>query len=479
MPTNIGSVSKQFTAMAILLLEKQGKLSLDDDVRKHIPELPDLGEVVKIQNVLNHTNGWREVYNLMAITGWNGEDKLLREVVLRMLQKQTEFQTAPGEEFNYNNSAYIMAALIVERVSGLDFPTFLKENIFQPLAMNNSYVRRDPTTIIPRSTQGYSNSEFGYIESGDLYAAYGAGAIYTTPEDLSKWLNNYENATIGGPDVIEKLITPGFLNNGDTMTYALGIYVGEYKGLQRYAHSGADIAHRAMLVYFPEIRSGVIALSNNASFSVSTAYRIADAFFKDNLKAEDEKKEEGNKEEITLPEETLKKYVGKYRADGIGLIIEYKLEKGQLVAYPTGQSSLKLKPTSENSFDYIGVEATIQFNSDDEGEFKSATHTQGGSDIELAKLPPFNPSLEELVEYTGTYFSEELETFYRIAVEDSTLTALHRNMENIKLTPANVDSFSGSVFFIGEMAFQRNDEGVIDAFTVSNGRTKGILFKRQ
>lgn len=479
MPTNIGSVSKQFTAMAILLLEKQGKLSLDDDVRKHIPELPDLGKVVAIRNILNHTNGWREVYNLMPITGWNGEDKLLREEVLRILQRQTEFQTAPGEEFNYNNSAFIMAADIVERVSGSDFPTFVKENIFHPLGMNNSYVRRDPTTIIPRGTQGYSNGEFGYVESGDLYAAYGAGAIYTTPADLSKWLNNFENATIGGPDVVEKLITPGILNNGDTMAYALGIGVGEYKGLQQYQHGGADIAHRSMLVYFPEIRSGVIALSNNASFSGSIAYRIADAFFKDHLKVQDEKKEENNNDEIALTDEILKKYVGKYRAEAIGLIIEYKLEGGKLIAYPSGQSSLALKPVSENSFNYAGIEASVQFNINDEGAYNSATHTQGGSDLELSKLPPFNPSLETLAEYTGTYFSEELEIFYTIALEDSTLTAIHRNMEKINLTPADVDSFSGSVLFIGEVAFQRNDKGIIDAFTISNGRTKGVLFERQ
>ena len=336
MPTNIGSVSKQFTAMAILLLEKEGKLSLDDDVRKHIPELPDLGEVVKVRNILNHTNGWREVYNLMPITGWKGEDKLLREEVITILQKQTEFQAAPGEEFNYNNSAFIMAAEIVERVSGLDFPTFIKENIFLPLDMNNSYVRRDPTTIIPRATQGYSNGEFGYVESGDLYAAYGAGAIYTTPEDLSKWLNNFEKATIGGADVIEKLITPGTLNNGDTMTYALGINVDDYKGLKRYAHGGADIAHRAMLVYFPKIRSGVITLSNNAGFSGNNAYRIADVFFKDDLKVEDQKKKKSTKEKVAVTEEILKKYVGKFRAEAIGLIIEYKLEDGQLVAHPTG-----------------------------------------------------------------------------------------------------------------------------------------------
>ena len=480
MPTNIGSVSKQFTAMAILLLEKEGKLSLDDDVRSHIPELPDLGKVVTVRNILNHTNGWREVYNLMPIRGWYGEDKLLKEEVLTLLQKQTELQDDPGAVFNYNNSAFIMAAEIVERISEMDFPDFVRENIFEPLGMSNSYVRRDPSTIIPRATQGYSNGDHGMIESGDLDAAYGAGAIYTTPDDLVKWMNNFESGTVGGTDVIERLVTPDTLNNGDTMTYALGIGVNDYKGLKQYAHGGADIAHRAMLMYFPEIRSGVVTLSNNASFPGSIAGSVADAFFSEHLEEEDDDDdEEAETDELTVSEEILEKYAGKYRAASIGLIIEYKLEDGSLVAYPTGQSSLKLEPTSETSFDYVGVPASIVFNSDDDGNYNSATHTQGGSDIELTKLPPFDPNPEALADYTGRYFSEELETFYTISVKDSALIASHRNMEDIDLTPGDVDSFSGSVFFMGEVAFIRNSKGMVTAMTVSNGRTKGILFERQ
>ena len=478
MPTNIGSVSKQFTAMSILLLEQQGKLSLEDDVRIHIPELPDLGEVVRIRNILNHTNGWREVYNLMHITGWDGGDRLLREEVLTILQKQTEFQAAPDEEFNYNNSAFIMAAEIVERVSGQDFPSYVNENIFQPLGMSNSYVRKDPSSIIPEATQGYSNGDFGYVESEDLHAAYGAGAIYTTPVDFAKWLNNFESGKIGGKDVIEKLVTPGILNNGDTMTYALGIGVGEYKGLKRYAHGGADIAHRAMMVYFPKTRSGVIAFSNNASFPRNNAYRIADIFFKNDLAEEIDENEEDTDDEITLSDEVLENYTGKFKAETIGLTIEFKLEDGQLVAYPVGQSSLKMKPTSETSFNYVGIEASIQFVANQEGEYTSATHTQGGSNIEFSRLPPFNPSMEELAEYTGRYFSEELETFYNIVIKDSTLIANHRNMEVITLTPADTDGFSGDIFFLNEVEFKRNSAGNIEGLTVSNGRTKGILFNR-
>ena len=475
-PTNIGSVSKQFTAFAILLLEKQGLLSLDDDVREHIPELPDLGEVITIKNLLNHTNGMREVYNLMPITGWKGEDVLLRDEVLNILVNQQELQAAPGEEFNYNNSAFIMLAEIVERSTETKFPKWMKKNVFEPLEMSNSYVRSDPSQIIPGASQGYSIGDMGLVESGDLYAAYGAGGIYTTPIDLAKWLNNFSDMKIGGQDVIEKLVTPGILNNGDTMTYALGIGVSEYKGLKRYSHGGADIAHRAMLIYFPDINSGVVTLSNNASFSGSVANQIVDIFFADRIATEEEIEDSIS---FKVDEKILEQYIGKYKAIAIGLIIEYKLEDGILVAYPTGQSSLKLTPKSDSTFVYEKIDASLVFHASVESKSSSARHTQNGNDYELTRIPDFNPSFTDLEDYTGKYFCEELETFYTILVKDSSLFAVHRNLKDIKLSPTEDDTFRGDVFFMGEVAFKKSEKGDINAFTVSNGRTKGIYFQRQ
>ena len=476
-PTNIGSVSKQFTSFAILMLEKQGLLSVEDDIRKHFPELPDYGEVVRIKNLMNHTNGFREVYNLMPVAGWDGEDNLLRSEVINLLKKQKELQAAPGAEFNYNNSAYILLAELVERLTEKKFPQWMKENVFGPLDMNDSYVRSDPSEIIPGASQGYSNGENGLVESGDLHAAYGAGGIYTTPNDLAKWLRNFNDPKLGGAELIEKLVNPGLLNKGDTMQYAQGIGVSEYKGLKRYAHNGADIAHRAGMVYYPELNSGVIALSNNSGFSTGIIYPLTDVFFKDKLKEEEKEAKDSETTEVDV--NTLKQYAGKYKAEGIGLIIEYKLEDGNLVAYVTGQSSRKLTPTSDSSFTYAGVEASVLFHLIKENKSEEAVHTQGGSDLALKRLPPYDPSLSELQKFTGQYFSEELETFYTIVVKDSTLVAEHRNLKDIKLSPTEEDTFTGDVFFFGEVAFKKDKAGKANAFTVSNGRTKGILFQKR
>jgi len=481
-PTNIGSVSKQFTAFAILLLEKQGLLSIDDDVRKHIPEFPDFGELITIKNLLNHTNGLREIYNLLPITGWSGENKLLRSEILNSLKRQKKLQVSPGEEFNYNNSAFILLAEIVERKTDSKFPDWMKKNVFEPLGMKDSYVRSDPSQIIPNASQGYSQGENGFIEAGDLYAAYGAGGIYTTPLDLSKWLQNFKEPKVGGKEVIEKLVTPGILKKGDTLPYALGIGVRERKGLKMYAHSGADIAHRAYLIYYPEINSGIITMSNNASFSTSIGNEISDLFFANHLVMKEKKVQDDdseNSQTFKVDVKTLKSYVGKYKASSIGLVIDYKLEKGQLIAYPTGQSALPLQPTSKATFAYDGIVATIVFKLNDDGKSVGALHKQGGKDYEMIKLPPFDPSLEDLKAYEGKYFCDELETFYTIVVKDTAMYAMHRNLKDITFSPIENDTFKGDVFFMNEVAFIRDSNGKINAFSVSNGRTKGIHFKKQ
>ncbi len=489
-PTNIGSVSKQFTAMAILLLEQQGKLSLDDDVRKHIPELPDLGQVVTIHNMLNHTNGFREVYNLMPMTGWKGEDMLRREEIIEMLKRQEELQNAPGEEYNYNNSAFILLAEIVERISGQTFPEYMEANVFAPLGMTSSLVRPNPAVIIPGASQGYVRDSLGYHEAGDLYAAYGAGGIYTTVEDFSKWMGNFSKPLLGGIELVNRLVTVDTLNNGDTMSYALGIGVDEFRGLTSYSHGGADIAHRAFLVYFPEIDAGVVAMSNNANFnSGGIANEMAELYFGDSMDPEEDEvgeetgeetteAEETDSKEVMVPEELLQTYAGKYLLAGMGAVLEYEVVDGRLRMSTEGQPEIYLDPLSESEFTYEGVEASVEFLRNDQGEVSGAVHTQGGQKFELERVPPYEPTVEELQALTGKFFSKELETFYTLEMRDTTLTLLIRNTKEIELSALKEDNFKGDIYFIGELVFQRDASGQVTGFTAANGRTRGIWFEK-
>lgn len=473
--SNIGSVSKQFTAFGVLLLEKEGKLSIDDDVRKYIPELPDFGETITLRNLLNHTNGFREIYNTMPIKGWKGEDGLLRKEAIRLIQRQKELQAKPGAEFNYNNTAYIMLAEIIERTSEQKFHDYMRENVFKPLGMDHTMVRPTPKHIVKTSAQGYIGGEGGFHEAGDLHAANGAGTMYTTIADFAKWLQNFKDPKVGGAKLMEKLITPGTLNSGDTMSYALGIGVGKYRGQRLLSHTGGDVAHRTLLSYYPDIDIGIVLMSNNGGFSLGMGTKVLEAFFPDELEPEEKKKKVKG---IQVDPEVLKTYTGRYKVQQIGLIIEYKLEDGRLVAYPTGQPSLPLVATSDTSFTYEGINATVVFHAQPGKEVNQATHTQGGA-LKLDRLPPFELTTDEMKAYTGRYFCEELETFYTILLKEEQLVAELANSADIELNATEAETFTGSAFFAAEVKFERDETGKITGFKLSNGRTKGIHFMRQ
>ena len=487
-PSNIGSVSKQFTAMAILLLEKDGKLSLEDDVRKHLPELPDLGQVVTLKNMLNHTNGFREVYNLMPMTGWKGEDALRREEVLEILKRQEELQAAPGEEYNYNNSAFIMLTEIVERITGQTFPEFMEERVFGPLGMNSTLVRPNPVTLVPGASQGYVADSAGFHEAGDLYAAYGAGGIYTTVEDFSKWMDNFANPVVGDRELIARMVHRDTLNNGDTISYGLGIGVDELRGLTSYSHGGADIAHRAFLFYFPEINAGAVAMSNNASFdSYDIARKMAELFFEEEMEPEEKAEveaegegEEGDEEEgsVVVPDQVLESYAGDYLLKDVGFVLSFSIKDEELKLTTEGQPETRMIPLSQTKFRYEGIEASIEFKTDAQGKVTGAVHTQGGQDIECERVPPYDPGPEVLQEYLGRYLSNELETFYTLELQDSTLVVLIRNTEPVKLDALKEDIYKGNVYFLTEVKFMRDAGGTVTGFEASNGRTKGIRFER-
>ena len=483
-PSNIGSVSKQFTAFAIALLESRGELSLDDEVREHIPELPAFDQPVTLRNLLNHTGGYRELYNTMPIAGWQGEDELAREEAIRIVQRQPALQTPPGSEYNYNNTGYILLATIVERVGGKPFPEWMQENVFGPLGMDHTTIKAEHGQVIPNSAQGYARDDDGnFRETRDLAASYGAGGIYTTVGDLAKWLRNFHDQTVGGPEVMARMVERGVLTSGDTIYYALGLGIGDRRGLRRIFHGGADVAHRAQLMYFPEIDAGVAVLSNNASFSGAIAGKTADEFFAEHMTdetAEDEPEEEPEEgAAVVVAAEVLDRYVGRYEAEGVPLILTYTRDGDRFYAQATGQPEIDLIALSDSVFEYDGVEATVTFHAEAEGPVQRATHYQGGQDLPLSRLPPWAPTADMLEAYAGRYYSAELETFYALVVKDTALVAQHRRVEDdITLTPKSEDEFTGGVYFIREVEFVRSDDGAVTGFLLSNGRTRGVMFER-
>lgn len=485
-PTNIGSTSKQFTAFAVLLLAEEGKLSLDDDVRKHVPELPDLGSTVTIRHILNHTSGYREFLNLLLMSGrdlGNG-DWIRRGEVIDIIRRQPKLQNEPGAEWNYNNSAFSLAATIVERVSGQPFADFLRDRVFVPLGMTHTLVRPTPEHVVPGRTVGYVPApDGGWLEKRDIGASTGAGGIYASVLDLKKWVENYENPRVGNARIVEQMTTSFVLANGDTTGYGLGLFIDKQNGVRRVQHGGADIAHRSMLAWYPDLDAGITVQSNDGSFNANLAFTIAEAFFPQLKKPETPASQlPGAFDPATYDPAAFDAYVGRYSLDvAPDFILSFFREEGTFYTQATGQPRAEIRPTSDSTFALTIVEASVTFHRDKDGKVTSLTLHQNGNN-RATRLPEegeaaaAKPAPPRLADFVGRYLSDELETFFTLVEVDSALVLQQRRMDDLKLTHTKDDTFASTAF--PDVTFERDRNGRVIAFYLANGRTRDVRFRR-
>jgi CubicO group peptidase (beta-lactamase class C family) len=277
----IGSVSKQFTAYAVVRLAGQGKLSLDDDIRKYLPELHDFGQPVTIRQLIHHTSGLRDYFELLSLAGSREGDLVTQKDLLRMIWKQRELNFPPGEQHLYSNSNYALLATIVERVTGASFRDWMARNAFEPLGMNQTQVCDDHQRIIKDRAWSYRSGPGakGAFKTVVLpYSGYGAGGVYSTVEDLARWVSNYAKPRDGDERAIRQMFEPGRLNSGRPLNYAFAVMVDSHRGLKRIGHTGSLAGYRAYVGFFPDQDLGVIVLSNLASFPPGKAMQLADLF---------------------------------------------------------------------------------------------------------------------------------------------------------------------------------------------------------
>ncbi|HEX6279204.1 MAG TPA: serine hydrolase [Pyrinomonadaceae bacterium] len=475
-PTNIGSSSKQFTGFALALLASRGKLSLDDDVRKHIPELKDFGKKITVRNLLTHTTGYREFINTLIIEGRQvlEGDYIAPDEPIKVISRQPTLQNDPGAEFNYNNTAFSLATTVVERVTGRPFAEWMREEVFLPLGMTKTWVRANPGQIIPGRSIGYIAGDFGFREVRDLHAAAGAGGIYTTPGDVAKWLSNLKTGKLGGPEVIKELTTPFTLNDGKSSNYGYGVFIDTNRGLKRWQHGGNDIAHSSTFVYYPDLDAGYVVFSNYQGVPGGIAGVVADAFFGEHMTAR-ETPTAGAGSSVDVPTATLRRYAGKYEMTTLGnLLLSVELQGRDLRLQVAGQPALPLRATSMTSFEVVGAPAKITFNTAADGAVEGITFQQGG-DHPGRRIE--EKSSVDLNSFAGRYFSEELETFYDLSVEDGKLNIRHRRFGPVTLTHTNGDNFSGTLP-VSQVVFSRDAEGKVTGFEAGNGRARGIIFKK-
>ena len=472
----IGSVSKQFVALAVALLANQGKLSLDDDIRKYLPEIPDYGTPITIRHLIHHTSGLRDYLTLEDIAGvpfgnFHEQD------VLELIARQKELNFAPGEEYLYSNSGYFLLGVIVERSSGRTLRKFAEESIFQPLGMKNSHFHDDYQSLIKNRASGYFPAGGGRFRNFiSTFDCIGSGGLFTSVEDLFLWDQNFSHKRVGGEEVIDIMYTRGTLNSGKKLDYAFALNIGSYKGLRTVSHGGALEGYRAAFLRFPEQRFSVICLSNLSSFDpMKLSYQVADVYLADQFK-EEEKSETKLQEEFTkLPESKLKEKVGDYIDLKTGALRRILLKRNQLILYAFGQQ-FPLGARSEMEFQLLKApfRAAIRFEKQEKGKpMLMHVFPEAEKPETYESFKRVNPTAEQLKEYVGDYYSKELQVTFRLALKKGKLFFVHRNAPKPSLQPILKDWFSVRGFRI---RFIRDEEKRITSFMLDTGRVKNLRF---
>ena len=477
-----GSVSKQFTAAAVLLLAREGKLSLDDQVRQYIPELPDYppppgitttgagetspkphaakaGEApgvatlhaagarampLTIRHMLNHTSGLRDWGSVAGIAGWPRTTRVHTHAhVLDIVSRQRATNFTPGTQWSYSNTGFNLAAIIVARVSNMPFPEFSRTRLFQPLGMTHTSWRDDYTRIVKGRAMAYESKTDGYHTLMPFENVYGNGGLLTTVGDLLKWNENFASPVVGDAAFVAEQQTPGTFNDGRTHGYALGLFVGTYKGLREVYHSGSTAGYQAFLTRFPDERVSVAVLCNSSSAQATQyAHAVADAYLADRVKP--------SSSAPTLTAAQTKEAAGLYRSTLTGLPLKVGGERDALRG------------------------RTWTF----EGHGGGATASDAYGTIEAyERVDPAKPTADELSQLAGTYASEEAEVSMIAAVDNGALVLKHRPDVVITLTPLYADAFGAGQ--LGTVIFTRDAAGRATGFSVVQDRVWDMPFQRR
>lgn len=479
---HVASVSKQFTAFAIATLAAQGRLSLDDDVRKHLPEIPDFGQTITLRHLLNHTSGMRDQWSLWLLAGGLPDDVIRQDDLLRLITRQRELNFAPGSEWAYSNTGFTLLAEVVERVTGEDFGRWMKANVFDPLGMGSTQVYDDHERLVPGRAYSYRAAGDGYEKAVLSYANAGATSLFTTTGDLARWLRNLGSARVGGQDVARMMRTRAVLAGGDTTEYGLGVFVGRHRGLDVIFHGGADAGFRSMVSYYPALDAGVVVLSNVASMDAQgTADRIAEAFFAAQMQPAQpaqSAQQAANEPTVAVESAVLDRYVGQWEAEA-GPTVRFEREGDQLVMVQ-GPRRPPLRSVSDSTFLLSDADLRITFHRDADGAVNRATSLQRGRSRPVRRMVPYTPAAGELQAYTGRYYSPELETIYTVVLQDGRLLARHRRLGDVPLTPQGANLFQGAEGWFARVQFERSADGAVTGLRVSNagGRLRRVWFEK-
>jgi len=367
-----GSVSKQFTAAAVLLLAREGKLSIDDPVRTYVPEVPDYGVPLTIRHMLTHTSGLRDWGEVAAVAGWpRGTRAHTHAHVLDIVSRQKALNFTPGTHWSYSNTGYNLAAVIVSRVSGQSFADFSRDRIFAPLGMTQTSWRDDYTRIVKRRAIAYDQGTDGYHEEMPFENVHGNGGLLTTVGDLLRWNENFVTPTVGDAAFVREEQTPGHFTDGRAHDYAFGLYVRTYRGVDEVSHSGSTAGYRAFLVRYPDQHVSVAVLCNAGNANPTQyAHAVADAYLGDALPRA-QPSESGSRATPAPPFHPsavdLASYPGRYTSDEAETVLTVVADGSDLVIERRPDSTFRMRPTAQDTF-AVPTLGTVTFHRNPDGK---------------------------------------------------------------------------------------------------------------
>ena len=487
----IASTSKQFTAMSVALLARQGRLSLDDDIRRYLPELPPYQRPITIRHLIHHTSGIRDYSALMFLSGIPTEDvhsdedmfhlmaRQTDEDILAFIARQRELNFAPGSEHLYSNSGYLLLAQIVKRVSGKSLREFAEENIFRPLGMANTHFQDDLTMIVRNRAVGYSpRNGGGFNTVVTNFDRVGSAGVMTSVEDLLLWDHNfYENRLGGGMDLINQILTPGTLNSGERIGYAFGLNTFQYKGLRVITHGGDFFGFKAQLIRFPEQRFSVICLCNSRNINANRlAYQVADIYLADQLRQPASgQSTAASPNPVTLSEQELATKTGMYWNPVNEDLWILSVRDGRLV----DAGGAVLSPLSRDRFQVVGrsLQLVFEMSSQNGRPLRLRQIADGGNPVIYQAVQAVTPTPAQLAEYAGNYHSEELNATYTLSVQEGRLVLRRRRSRNIPLNPTFADAFVSDD--LGYLRFTRNEQNRVSGLLLTGGRVRRLRFAKE
>jgi CubicO group peptidase (beta-lactamase class C family) len=479
---NTATLAQVFVGQSVAMLEKQGKLSLEDDVRKYIPEIRDFGTQVKLRHLVYQSSGLRDWLPVLQLTG---RDKLevTIDTVLKVVKAQKQLIFPPGDRFLFSATNYDLLAEVIKRATGKSFSEWAWENIFKPLKMTRTQFRDNYRSIFDNEALSYNFTRQEYLRGVDTLSLTGSHSLFTSVADLAKWLVNLESGPADGRDIFAKMFMAGALNSGGASISGYGLNVGSWRGKRVVGQVGAWAGSGAALSYFPDQKFGFAVLAN-------WDYTSIDGFSADIIDiylpaptpapapAPPVKKSPpaAAKKAVKVGPEKLDRYVGDYRM-GPGQIYSISRAGDQLVFNVPG-AKFPLISLSETEFLLAVADARITFQTDREGKVQHFVWKQGGDEQIAPKIVLVKPTPRELQEFTGAYSNEELALRYAVELRGDALIVTTPGQNDIRLAPDEKDRFTTSSRIFPMVIFQRDGQNQVTGFIIDSDPVRDLVFKR-